>query len=392
FIKEATDDATKRAWLDSLYMVYDQRAVYYPELKGECIGKKAYYLYRTAGKDISDEELIQANKWLKESYDVDGNNITGTTINYLFKTSISLINKKIYDVNDVVSLYATLSDVVSYQKAKYGQEKFAYDERIEAGETLSTKEAKLHTNVTKKLDQLAKVESNLETKLAPFATCEKLEEIYGKALEENKANVDWLTKASGLMKSKKCTESDLFFQIAENLYALDPTAPAAINLAYKALKDKDYATTNTYIDKALELEADDLQKAKYMILKANIQLSRGQYQTAYATARKAASLRKGWGEPYLVMGQAYAATSRKCGELKTEFLKRVGYCAALDKFEYARRIDPGVAKAANRLIGSYSKHVPSITQAHEVGKKAGDKHTINCWYNETTTVRTTSSN
>lgn len=392
FIKKTEDLGTKHAWLDSLYMVYDQKAEVYPEKKGESIGKKGTAMYKHLGKEITDEELQNANETFKLSYEIDGNNIAGTVINYYFLSSAKLLNKKLYSVDQLIAMYANLSEVISYQSAKYSDDKFGYNERVEGGETLSKKDAKRLKITKQKLSQLEKVSGNIETTLAPYASCDKLDEIYTKAFEENKEDIAWLERASKLMKKKGCTESDLFFQIAEQQYKLNPAAGAAINLAYKSIKAKDYATANKYIDEAVSLEEDNIKKADYLYLKAQVQLGRQQYQSAYATAREVIGMRKGWGAPYLVIGKAYAATSRKCGELQTEYKKRLGYCAALDKFEYAKRLDPSVAKEANKLIATYGKQVPSVTNAFEVGKAKGDKVKVSCWYTETVTLRTIKSN
>lgn len=392
FIKKTEDLGEKHAWLDSLNMVYDQKAEVYPKKKGESIGKKGTALYKHLGANITDEELQEANNLFKQSYEIDGNDIAGTVINYYFLSSAKLLNKKLYSVDDLIAMYANLSEVISYQTAKFSNDKFGYKEKEEAGEELSKKDAKRLKITEKKLAQLEKVSGNIETTLAPYASCEKLEEIYAKAFEENKEDVAWLERASKLMKKKKCTESDLFFQIAEQQYKLNPSAEAAINLAYKSIKAKDYTTADKYIDEAVGLEEDNIKKADYLYLKAQVQLGRGQYQSAYRTAREVAGMRKGWGAPYLVMGKAYAATSRKCGELQTEYKKRLGYCAALDKFEYAKRLDSSVSGEASRLIATYSKQVPSITDAFTAGKKAGEKVTVNCWYTETVTLRTVKSN
>lgn len=392
FIKGTEDLNEKHAWLDSLYMVYDQRAEIYPAKKGESIGKKGTAMYKHLGEDITDEELQAANELFKSSYDTDGNDIAGTVINYYFLSSAKLLNKKLYSVDQLIAMYANLSEVIGYQNAKLSDAKFGYEEKVEKGEELSKKEAKRLKITKQKLAQLGKVSGNIETTLTPYASCEKLEEIYSKAFEESKEDVAWLTRASNLMKKKGCTESDLFFNIAEQQYKLDPSASSAINLAYKSIKSKDYATANKYITEAIGLETDNLKKANYLLLKANVQLGRGQYQSAASTAREAAGMRKGWGEPYLVIGQSYAATSRKCGELQTEFKKRLGYIAALEKFEYAKRLDGSVTGKANKLIGRYSGQVPSVTDAFTANKKAGQKVTISCWYTETVTVRTQKSN
>ena len=51
----------------------------------------------------------------------------------------------------------------------------------------------------------------------------------------------------------------------------------------------------------------------------------------------------------------YAKTSRSCGEntgdtQNDEFTKRVGYWAAIEKYQYAKRIDSSFAEDANKKI------------------------------------------
>jgi tetratricopeptide (TPR) repeat protein len=385
FMKNDPTNAT--AWVDSLFMVYDQYSEYYPEKKGANIGKKGVDLFVFYGKEITDDQLIKVNKLLKEAYDFSGNEISGAVINAYFITSAKLVIKELNTKDQLLEMYANLGNVIEYQKAKYNQVKFNLEEKKEQGTELSKKEAKSLKRTVSALKKLGKVEANMEKTLAPHATCEKLDQIYTAQFEENKENEKWLTRAAKLLKKKECTDSDIFFKIADQLYKLHPAAGPAANLAYLSLKQKDYAKASKYINMAIEQEENEITKADYLLLKSKIQLTRGSYQGAAATARKAAALRKGWGEPYLIIANAYGATSRKCGELKSEFEKRVGYIAAIDKASYAKRIDPSVTSKAQRIINSFSPHIPSRTQAFEKGKNPGDKYKINCWYSETITIR-----
>lgn len=386
FIKAEADSVAKAAWIDSLFMIYDQQALHYPKKKGANLGKKGVVIYKNY-----PNKLEEANKLFKEAYNLDGNGISRAVMNYYFLSSVKLKNKKIYTVDDIIVMYSDLSSVIAFQKSKYSGEEADLTAKSDSTE-LSKKEKRTLKNATSILGTLNNVEGNIEKTVGPLLSCDKLSELFTENFEANKEDVAWLTRATKLMKNKECTDTDVFFTIAEQQYKLDPSADAAINLAYIALKRKEYNTATTYIDNALEQEQDDFKKSDYYYLKARVQLGQQSYSAARASALKAASLRKGWGAPYILVGQVYAATSRKCGELKTEFLKRIGYCAALDKFEYARRIDPSSAAKANKMISEYSKHVPSVTDAFTAGYENGQKFTIDCWYREVTTIRTTKSN
>ena len=109
--------------------------------------------------------------------------------------------------------------------------------------------------------------------------------------------------------------------------------------------------------------------------------------SAKTYALKAAAFRSGWGEPYLLIGDLYAKTSRQCGELKTEFLKRVGYWAAIDKYEYAKRLDPQISAKANERIEKYTEQMPSKTDVFSEGLIDELTYKIDCWYSETVKIR-----
>ncbi len=384
--KVAKDTLTLISWMDSLFAIYDQQVKYYPEKEGANLGKKGVSTYKNF-----PEKLEEANILLKASYEKDGNNISRSVINYYFSTSVRLKNKKIYNMDDLLVMYSDLSGVISFQKSKFSGVNIDLTAKSDSV-ALNKKEKRKLSNATKILSTLNDVEANIEKTIGPLLSCEKLTELFTKNFEVNKEDVDWLARATKLMKKKECTDSDIFFTVAEQQYKLDPTADAAINLAYNALKRKEYSVANTYISNALEQETDEFKRADYHYLKARVQMGQGSYSAAKSSALKAASLRKAWGDPYILIGQVYAATSRKCGELRTEFLKRVGYCAALDKFEFAKRIDPSSAKKANKLIGQFSKHVPSVTDAFSSGYKEGQSFKIECWYTEVIKIRTVKSN
>lgn len=388
FMKKDTENAA--AWKDSLMMVYDQYIEYYPTREGEINGKKGTKLYRFYGKEMTDEQLNEVNNYLKTAYTLSKNKISSTVINYYFLSTAKLVKKELNTKEELLDMYANLGSVIESKKADYSNKVFELDEKVTADSTyVHTKKEKRTLKIANaELKKLNIVESNMEKTLAPHATCEKLDEIFTKTFEANQENVDWLKRASKLMKKKGCTDSDIFFKIADKQFQMEPSADAAINLAYTAVKQKDYTKAFKYIDSALEQEDEAVKKAEYLNLKSQLQLKRGSYASAASSARQAASYRRGWGAPYLIIGQAYAATSRKCGELQNEFKKRVGYIAAIEKFEYAKSIDPSVTSKANRLIGTYRPQLPSKTQIFEEGKAVGSRHKISgCWVNETVTIR-----
>lgn len=109
-----------------------------------------------------------------------------------------------------------------------------------------------------------------------------------------------------------------------------------------------------------------------------------QYQAARANARKAASLKEGWGKPYILIGDMYSKTTRSCGD---DWASRLAVLAAIEKYAYAKSIDPEVSDDANKRIGNLSGARPDGQEGFMRGVKAGQKATVPCWIGETVTIR-----
>jgi len=380
-IKAVTEETRKAILVDSLIMVYDQRNTYYPGSEARVLGYKAADMYRL--KKGTTEGLQESQAALADAFALAGNASTASVLNYYFIATTKLVQAKVLKVSDLIALFSDLSGVISYKEAKLMQDIY----NAEQAESLSSKEAKILKKDRKELSTLSDVKANLEKTLAPHATCEKLVELYTANFETKKEDVSWLKRAAKLLNKKDCTEADIFFTISEALYNIDPSPSAAANMGIRSLKRQDYEKALAFYSYALDNEEDNLNKAQYAYRLAQTYGAMNKNVSAKSYALKAASFRYGWGEPYILIGDLYAKTSRKCGELQTEFLKRVGYWAAIDKYEYAVSIDSSVkAKVADR-IGKYTEQMPSKTDIFTEGLIDVPTYKIECWYTETVNVK-----
>lgn len=380
-IKNLNDQSRFTPLVDSLIMVYDQRNVYYKGKEAYVIGMKGADLYKY--KKTTTEGLQTSYEELKKAFEMAGNESTASVLNYYFMATTKLVQAKVLQVEDLIALFSDLSGVISYKEAKLSQDIY----NAEQIEELSAKEQKLLKKNKKELKTLGDVKTNLEKTLAPHATCEKLIELYVKNFEQNKDDVAWMKRAAKLLNKKECTDSDIFFSISEALYNIDPSSSAAANMGIRSLKRKDYEKAEGFYIYALENEPDKINKAQYAFRLAQTYGAMNKNNSAKSYALKAAAYRSGWGEPYLLIGDLYAKTSRQCGEFKTEFLKRVGYWAAIDKYEYAKRIDPQLSKKSNERIEKYTKQMPSKTDIFSEGLIDESSYKIDCWYSETVKIR-----
>lgn len=380
-LKNISDQARKTTLVDSLIMVYDQRNAYYPGKEAYVTGMKGADMYKYM--KTTTEGLQASHQVLRGSFEMAGNASTASVLNYYFMATTKLVQAKVLKVEDLIALFSDLSGVISYKEAKLTQDIY----NAEQNEELGSKEQKLLKKNKKELKTLGDVKNNLEKTLAPHATCEKLIELYTKNFEQNKEDAAWMKRAAKLLNKKECTESDIFFSISEALYNIDPSSASAANMGIRSLKRKDYEKAEGFYTYALDNEPDNLNKAQYAYRLAQTYGAMNKNKSAKTYALKAAAFRTGWGEPYLLIGDLYAKTSRQCGELKTEFLKRVGYWAAIDKYEYAKSLEPQLSIKANERIQKYREQMPSKTDIFTEGLIDEPTYKIDCWYSETVKIR-----
>jgi hypothetical protein len=78
----------------------------------------------------------------------------------------------------------------------------------------------------------------------------------------------------------------------------------------------------------------------------------------------------------------YAST--KCGD---SWDQRLSILAAIDKYRYARNIDPEVRSTADRRIANYRSSRPIESEGFMRGLKKGDEVEVGCWIGETVRLR-----
>ena len=80
------------------------------------------------------------------------------------------------------------------------------------------------------------------------ADCESLQNIYGPKVEASKTDSAFLKKALNILKLMKCNESEVYFKASEYMYQIDPTADAAVGVAYMYYKKGDYDNAVKYFE------------------------------------------------------------------------------------------------------------------------------------------------
>jgi len=153
---------------------------------------------------------------------------------------------------------------------------------------------------------------------------------------------------------------------------------------YNVSKEK-LEESSTFFKLAIDLQSDQLLKAKYYLELSDVTRRIGNYQLARTYALNSIENDPTNGYPYMLIGYIYAAAGKTCSE--DEFEQKTVFWAVVDKFAKAKSVDPNLTDEANKAIDDYKPHFPDTESIFFYGLKVGDSYTIKCWINEVTTVR-----
>lgn len=359
-LRKKADSETKAAYVDTIVMIYKQRMEHFPTKKGydqtgDILGRLGVDLYQ-----IAPEKYAEAYEYLKESVAKQQDRASVSSIVFYFRSTIKKVKKGEAEETLIVDTYDELITLI---------------------------EANLEKNVdnAKKLAQWENAKGNVESTFEPYATCDVLVRIYDKKFAETPEDIDLLKKITKILKKKKCTDSELFFGATKKLYELEPTPKSAMLMGKMLIAKEDYVGAAKYMEEAVAMIEDDKEKAEILSDLGKIYYKLNQFSKARTYARKALALNPSDGMSYILMGDMYAASAGDCGN--NELTSKVAYWAAIDKYVQAKRADSELAELANKRIATYSKYFPTVDKIFFHDLKEGDSYKVECWINETTTVR-----
>ncbi len=363
FHANETDAARKKEYLDKVMEIYDTRLKYFSDdAKGTVLAYKAYDYIELMGEQ-ADQSVVY--------------NMLNEAIGDL-KDQMNPLDAYSYFM--VASLNEYLSD--NSQKDQYITDYFkvvGYVEQAIANARTA--------NDQSSVDYLGMVKEGIVKGFVNSGAgdCKTLTEYYAGKVEPNKTDKVFLNEVLDALASVGCSDTDVYFIAAEYLYQLEPSAGAAIGLANKSLRDKDYDTAVKYYADAAKMETDKNKASGYMMQLAGIFSNQRNFARARQAAYDALEYNPNNGEAYILIAQLYASSA---ADIFPEPEKAgLVYLAAVDKLQKARSVDPGVESKANNLINRYSSAFMDTETAFMMGIKAGESVFIPGWIGETTTVR-----
>jgi len=357
FIQQENDPAKIAAYSDTIMMIYDTRAKYFPDNKGDILGRKGIDLLRYRRQD-GPEFIKEGYEILSESVEIEGNKSSPVVLTTQISAGISLYVNNIIDGENLINSYMAATEILDQQLAKRP--------------TSKVQRAK------------AAIDKNIAD--SKVLTCEAISTIFTPKFEENKDDIDFLKLVSGFMNDAGDCELDpLYTKVNETLYKMEPSAEAAYSLGRVFMKKNEYEKSKEYFLEAIDNSTEDEDKANYYFsLAALSQQYLNSPVDAARYAREATELKPDWGDPYILLGMSYIAGNSSLGD---DFERRTAYWVAVDMFAKAKSVDPSVADRASGLIREYSAYFPTKEDLFFRSIAEGDNYTVGGWINKTTSAR-----
>lgn len=381
----------KDAYIDTLCMLMDTRAKCFPtdpktgaSQVANIMGRKGLLIY-TYNKNRYEE----AYNVLKDAVALDPSQLQGAYIDAYFKSTIDMVNNGKEEKMTIINVYQELSEVLDDNIKELAENEAQLVEAKTNAEESNDSEAiagfdKQIEKNEKNININKGVKNNIDNLFQPFASCDDLIKVFTAKMAETPDDINLLKRITTILDKKDCTDSKLFLDASKQLYELEPSPEAAYNIGVKLFKDGKNGEAAKYFEQATSASNNDRVYRSYRNL-AYCYLNMGASGKCRDAARRAAAVDPTAGEPYIIIGMAYAASANSLSDSK--FGGKEVFWAAVDKFNRAASIDPSVAARANSLAASYRQHFPSTETIFFNDYAEGQSYTVGGWIGESTTIR-----
>ncbi len=347
---EATDDAQKEIFQDSVLLLYDLRIKYFNQ-EGNVLNRKVYDAYRYyVGDQNRYQELFTM---FKSTFELNGNKVMD--INLLPYMDVvrryKLTGGTITD-EEVLDVYEEIVDITNY--------------KIEV--------------VKKNTDRLKVVLDKVNELLVSTidVDCDFVENTLGPKLSEEPDNLKLAKNIMRLAFAGKCTDLDVFMDAAKIVQQNEPEYGLAKLIGQSAASKKDFETAIKYLEESIELTDDNTKKADSYYSLAVIQANQDKKVSARDYARKAVAADPTKKEAYKVIGNLYFNSFNDCKKGENPVHDKAVYIAAFEMFRRAGD-NEGMARAKSQF--------PTMEEIFTWDMDVGDQYTVGCWINETISLQ-----
>lgn len=385
-----TNPKDKDAYIDTICLMMDNRAKYFPtdpktgaSQVANIMGRKGFLIY-TYNKNRYEE----AYNVLKDAVDMDASQMQAAYIDAYFRAAIDMVNNDKAEKMTVINVYQELSEVVDNNISALADteaELVAAKEEAEAGgdaDAVASFDKQLEKN-EKSINNNKGTKSNLDNLFQPFASCEDLIKVFSAKMKETPDDVTLLKRITTILDKKDCADSKLFLDAAVRLNELEPSPEASYSLGIKFFKDRKWSDAATFFEQATKTDNNDRRYRAYRNLGMCYE-NMGSLGRARDIYRRAAQVDPTNGEPYLLIAMLYAGSAK---QYNGDIERGAVYWAAVDKCQKAKSLDPSCSDKANSLIRAYTAAFPSMETIFFNDYNEGQSFNVGGWIGETTIIR-----
>jgi len=327
----------------------------------------------------------------KQAVEMGGKDISYKVLHPYASSAVEMFNAKKVTADETRRIHDLLIEIAEENTIK--QEEIA-DKYAEEKNAKQEKRARDISNLYTKYK--IRMKREFKTVENQIFDCNYFKELMMPDYEEGKDDLAVLKTTYVKLKKRGCEDTDPFIAELKTRYStmakeknktmqdeFDKNNPAFV--AKQRYDVGDFTIAIEKYQEAIAGTTDVEKQAKYHFRIASIQGRKlKQFSQARNSARKAAELRPNWGRPFMLIGDLYAMSSRRCGD---DWNQRLAVLAAIEKYSYAKSIDASVSEEASSRIGKYNKARPDVSEGFSRGVEAGAKAKVGCWIGETVTVR-----
>ena len=386
FIKN-NDGDMKVKYQDDLINMYDEWLEFFPKTKsgknqtGKILAIKAQSMIDF--KLGTSQEIYDT---YDEAFNKDQKSFTSPKglYNY-FKTYFNLYKSGNSGVTleSLFNKYEDLTEKFEFEMSSYTTKLDMLLKKESNNDPLSTKETRNKKVYEVNMVACSTYLKNLNAIIAKESTCENLIPLYRKNFDKFKSDSVWLNRAASRMDSKDCSDDPLFVELVEALHELNPSANSAYYLGLLNDKKGDTKMAIQYYNESIELETNNIKKAKTLFKIALKFKKSGQFSKSRSYANRALGFQPSLGSAYLLIANLYASSANNCGN--SQFDKRAVYWLAAKEARKAASVDPTIKRTAIKTAESYEGRAPTKTDIFTEGN-AGKVISFKCWIGLSVTV------
>jgi tetratricopeptide (TPR) repeat protein len=342
----------RKAYIDSLMLIYDLRI--------KNCGDEANVFNRKALSFVkfnANAQPVETLQMLDKAFELNGNDILESTIvPYFHVVRLNFLNKKITE-DDVLTRYDKLIELV--------------DAKIQKAQSEG-----------KPVDKLQKMKEDLEALLLATVTinCDIVRSKFVPKFKANPDDIEMAKKIFTFMLKDKCTDDPIWLEAAEVVYKNEKNCGLAKNIGILHLSRENYEQAEQFLKEAQELCTEGADKGEVLLYLGSLENKKGNRSAAREYYRQAASADGASAkEAYEKIGDLYISSFDACKKLVSKVQDRLVYLIAYDYY----------AKAGETKKMAIAKEgFPSKEEIFTENIENGSRATVNCWINESTTIRT----